>query len=204
MLENVLNDLKPNSKLLEILYLFDSSLRKIKNKDKFDKSKISFNLSMISKENIISHIKNLINNIIIRKDFAGNKKGERYADCDLYSGIMTIYEKTLFKKDISETKELLIDTIDEDNNYTMTLFMCLLHEVCSHLKLLIMEKALKSPNIINDPYDDYNELELENAESGGVMEYYISKDINKIKFLKFSFSPKKDLCNSSLWTGENF
>ena len=204
LLENVLEDLKPNSKLLEILYLLDSGSGKVKSNDNFDDSKISFNLSMISKENIISHIKNLIPNIIIRKDFAGNKKGERYADCDLYSGIMTIYEKTLFKKDISETKELLIDTIDEDNNYTMTLFMCLLHEVCSHLKLLIKEKTLKSPNIINDPYDDYNELELENAESGRVMEYYISKDINKIKFLKFSFSPKKDLCNSSLWTGENF
>ena len=117
---------------------------------------------------------------------------------------MTIYEKTLFKKDISETKELLIDTIDEDNNYTMTLFMCLLHEVCSHLKLLIKEKTLKSPNIINDPYDDYNELELESAESGRVMDYYISKDINKIKFLKFSFSPKKDLNNLDLWTDENF
>jgi len=36
------------------------------------------------------------------------------------------------------------------------------------------------------------------------MEYYICKDINKIKFLKFSFSPKKDLYNPYLWTDENF
>ena len=204
LLENVLEDLKPNSKLLEILYLLDSGSGKIKSKDNFEDSKTYFNLSMISKENIISHIKNLIPNIIIRKDFAGNKNTERYADRDLYSGIMTVYEKTLFKKDISETKELLINTLDEDNNYTMTLFMCLLHEVCSHLKLLIKEKTLKLPNIIKDQYDDYNELELESAESGRVMEYYISKDINKIKFLKFSFSQKKDLYNSNLWTDENF
>ena len=60
--------------------------------------------------------------------------------------------------------------------------MCLLHEVCSHLKLLKKEKTLKSKKIIKDPYDDYNELVLENAESGRVVEYYISKDINKIKF----------------------
>ena len=36
------------------------------------------------------------------------------------------------------------------------------------------------------------------------MEYYISEDINKIKFLKFSFSPKKVLYNPKLWTEENF
>ena len=204
LLENVLNDLKPNSKLLEILYLFDSGLGKIKNNDKFDNSKISFNLSMISKENIITHIKNLIPNIIIRKDFAENENSECYSEYDLYSGMITVYEKTLFKEDISEAKKLLIDMPDENNNYTMTIFMCLLKEVCSHLKLLIHDKALKLPNIINDPYDNYKELELESAERGRVMEYYISKDINKIKFLKFSFSPKKDLYNSSLWTGENF
>ena len=159
---------------------------------------------MISKDNIISHVKNLIPNIIIRKDEVINKNNERYADCDLYSGIMTVYEKTLFKKELFETKKLLIDDADENDNYTMTLFLSLLHELYSHLKLLIKEKTLKSPNIINDPYNDYNELELESAESGRVMEYYISQDINKIKFLKFSFSPKKDLYNPSLWTNENF
>ena len=204
LLENVLEGLKPNSKLLEILYLLDSGSGKIKSNDNFDDSKISFNLSMITKENIISHIKNLSPNMIIRKDIAGNENGERYAECDIYSGIMTVYETTLFKKDLLETKKLLIDMPDENDKYTMTIFMCLLHEVCSHLKLIIKEKTLKSPNIINDPYDDYNELELESAESGRVMEYYINKDINKIKFLKFSFSPKKDLYNSSLWTDENF
>ena len=65
-------------------------------------------------------------------------------------------------------------------------------------------KTIKSTNIINDPYDNYNELELDVAESGRTMEYYIIKDINKIKFLKFSFSPKKDLYNHTLWTDENF
>ena len=204
LLENVLNDLKPNSKLLEILYLFDSGLGKIKNNDKFDNSKISFNLSMISKENIITHIKNLIPNIIIRKDFSENENSECYSEYDLYSGMITVYEKTLFKEDISEAKKLLIDMPDENNNYTMTIFMCLLKEVCSHLKLLVNNKKLKLPNIINDPYDNYNELELENEEGESLIEYYISKDINKIKFLKFSFRSKKDLYNPSLWTDENF
>ena len=204
LLENVLDNLKPNSKLLEILYLVDSGSGKIKNNNKFDYSKIAFNLSMISKKNIISHIKNIIPNMIIRKNKARNRKTDPYAECDIYSGIMTVYEETLFKIDFLEAKKILIDEPDENDNYTITLFLCLLHELCSHLKLLIKEKTIKSPNIINDPYDNYNDLELERAESGRTMEYYISNDINKIKFLKFSFSPKKDLYNHNLWTDENF
>ena len=113
-------------------------------------------------------------------------------------------KELIFKKKLFETKKFLLDDRDENDSYTFTLFVCILHELCSQLKLFIKEKALKSPNIINDPYDDYNELELENGESGRIMEYYISQDINKIKFLKFSFSLKKDLYNHNLWTDENF
>jgi len=204
LLENILDNLKFNSKLLEILYLFYSGSGKNKYNNNKGNSKISFNLSMISKHNIISHIKNIIPNLIIRKNKATNRKSDPYAECDIYSGILSVYEKTLFKKELIETKKFLIDEPDKNDNYTISLFLCLLHEICSHLKLLIKEKTIKSPNIINDPYDNYNELELDMAESGRTMEYYISKDINKIKFLKFSFSPKKDLYNHTLWTDENF
>ena len=204
LLEDVLLNLKSNSKLLEILYLLDSGSGKNKKNKKFDNTKTSFNLSMISLNNIISHIKILIPNMIIRKNTASKKKFNPYAECDINSGIMTIYEETLFKNELSESKKFLIDNPDINDNYSITIFICLLHEICSHLKLIIKDKEINSPNIINDPYDNYNELSLEMAESGRIMEYYISKDINKIKFLKFSFSPKKDLYNHNLWTDENF
>ena len=204
LLVDVTDNLKPNSKLLEIFYLIDSGWGKIKNNNKIDDAKISFNLSMISKENIISHIKNKIPNIIIRKNKARNRKTEPYAEYDIYSGIMTIYEETLFKVELSEAKTILIDNPDENDNYTITIFLCLLQELCSLLKLLKKEKIIKSPNIINDPYDNYKELELERVEIGRTLEYYISNDINKIKFLKFSFSSKKDLYNHNLWIDENF
>jgi hypothetical protein len=201
LLEDVLLNLKYNSKLLEILYLLDSGSGKNKQ---FDNTKTSFNLSMISLNNIISHIKILIPNMILRKAKSLKKKSDPYAECDINSGIMTIYEETLFKKELSESKKILIDNPDINDNYSITIFICLLHEICSHLKLLIKDKEINSPNIINDPYDNYNKLSLKVAESGRIMEYYISKDINKIKFLKFSFSPKKDLYNQNLWTDENF
>ena len=204
LLENVLDNLKPNSKLLEILYFLDSGSGKIKNSNKTGDEKIVFNLSMISKENIISHIKNIIPNMIIRKDEARHKNKEPYAESDIYSGIITVYEKTLFKKNITQARKFLIDEPDQNNKYTITIFICLLHKLCSNLKLLIKDKKTKSPNVINDPYNNYKELELDMPESGRTMEYYISKDIMKIKFLKFSFSSKTDLYDHNLWTGENF
>ena len=47
--------------------------------------------------------------------------------------------------------------------------------------------TIKSINIINKSYDNdyYNEIILELAEKGEIMDYYICNDINKIKFLKF-------------------
>ena len=99
---------------------------------------------------------------------------------------MTIYEYTLFKNKLTETKKYLIESEDKDDKYTITIFLCLLHEICSHIKLVIKDKKLSSPNIIHDPYNQYNELRLERSESGRTLEYYINKYINKIKFLKFS------------------
>ena len=63
------------------------------------------------------------------------------------------------------------------------------------MKLIIKEKTIKLSNTINDPYDYYDELELDMAES---------KDIKKNKILKFLFSLKKSLYNYKLWTDENF
>ena len=202
LLKNVVGNLDVNSKLLEILYFIDSGVGKIrKNKKKWN-FKTSFTLSLISKENIISHIKNIIPNIIIRKDKSNQK--ECYANCDIYSGLMTIYEYTLLKKELSEAKKILIESEDKEDKYTIAIFLCLLHEICSHIKLVLKDKKITSPNIIHDPYNKYNDLRLERSESGRTLEYYISKDINKIKFLKFSFSPKSKLNDYKLWIDKDF
>ena len=204
LLKNVIDNLDINSKLIQILYLIDSGVGKIrKNKNKKWDFKTSFNLSLISKENIISHIKCIIPNIIIRKDRT-KKKLESYAECDIYSGLMTIYEYTIFKKELSETRKFLIESDDIDDKYTITIFLCLLHEICSHLKLVLKDKKINSPNVIHVPYNKYDELRLERTESERTLEYYISKDINKIKFLKFSFSPKSNLNNYKLWIDKDF
>ena len=98
----------------------------------------------------------------------------------------------------------LIESEDKEDKYTITIFLCLLHEICSHIKLVLKDKKLTSPNIIHDPYNKYNDLRLERSESGRTLEYYISRDINKIKFLKFSFSPKSKLNDYKLWIDKDF
>ena len=202
LLKNVVGNLDITSKLLEILYFFDSGVGKIRKNKKNWNFKTCFTLSLISKENIISHIKNIIPNIIIRKD--KSNKNELYADCDIYSGLMTIYEYTLFKNNLTETKKFLIESEDKEDKYTITIFLCLLHEICSHIKLVLIDKKLSSSNIIHDPHNKYNELRLERSENGRILEYYISRDITKIKFLKFSFSPKSKLIDYRLWIDKDF
>ena len=204
LLEDILDNLKPNSRLLEILYLIDSGTGNSRNNNKTDKTNIFLIFEMISKKNIITHIKSIFPNMIIRKNKARKKKITLYAESDIYSGIITIYEETLFNKKLDDAKKILIDEPDKNDQYTITLFICLLNKLCSHLKLIVREKAIKTPNIINDPYDNYQEIELEIGENGRAMEHYINNDIKKIKFLKFSFSSKTDLCNHYLWTDENF
>ena len=86
----------------------------------------------------------------------------------------------------------------------MSIYEILLHEICSKCKLELKNFAIESPNIINDPYNNYEELNLKEIEMGRVMEYYINKDIIKIKFLKFDFSSKSKLLKKELWINKNF
>ena len=206
-LNDVISNLNEDSKLLEILYLIDSGTGFITNRK--EKNKKAFNLTSISKKIIINHIKNIIPNIIIRKNKKDNIEktifySDAYAEFDIYSGLVIFYEETLFKMDIYTSKKRLIEEPDKDDKYVMSIYNILLHEICSHCKLELRNFTIESPNVINDPYNYYEELNLKKAEMGRVMEYYINKDIKKIKFLKFDFSSKTNLLKKELWINKTF
>ena len=202
LLEKVINNLTPKSSLLEILYFIDSGTAYSINKKQEGKS---FNLSMISKDNIKTHLNKIIPNIIVRKkknnEFT-SKNG--YAEYKVFSGITIIYEETLFQDKLKDIKKILSDGADNDNKYVIPIFLILLHEICSHSKLAARSLKIQSPNIFNNPHNNYKELKMNNAESGRILEFYISKDINQIKFLKFSFTSKSKLLDEKLWIDENF
>ena len=206
-LNEVISNLNEDSKLLEILYLIDSGTGFVTNRK--EENKKAFNLTSISKKSIINHIKNIIPNIIIRKNKKDNVEktifySDAYAEFDIYSGLIIFYEETLFKMEIDTAKKILIEDEDKYDKYVMSIYKVLLHEICSHCKLELRNFTIESPNIINDPYNNYEELKLKRGEMGRVMEYYINKDIKKIKFLKFDFSSKSKLLKKELWVNKNF
>ena len=155
----VISNLKNDSKLLEILYLIDSGTGEtINEKKKIDRT---FNLSLISKETIISHIKQIIPHMIVRKreKIKSIYFRDGYAEFDIFSGLIIFYEETLFHQEMEQTKILLLDNPDEKNIYVIPIFLILLHEICSHSKLELRNYLIQSPNIIRFNYHrEYNDL----------------------------------------------
>lgn len=75
--------------------------------------------------------------------------------------------------------------MNKEDKYVVSNFLLLLHEICSHSKLIMRELVNSSPEVINNPFNNYEELRLEKAESGRILEFYISSDIKQIKFFIF-------------------
>jgi len=203
LLEKVINNLTPKSSLLEILYFIDSGTAYSTNMKQEGKS---FNLSMTSKDNIIEHLNKVVPNIILRKKKNNEFTSKNCYDAEykFFPGIIIIYEEALFQDKLKEIKKILTDGADNDNKYVMPIFLILLHGICSHLKLATRSLKIQSPNIFNNPHNNYMELKMNNAEIGRILDFYISKDINQIKFLKFSFTSKSQLMDEKLWVDENF
>ena len=202
LINEVVGNLKTNSLLLEILYFMDSGFGTLRN----GKKNKSFNLSKLSKDDIISHVKNIIPNFIIRKEDKNSyyKSSKGYAEYDVVSGLLIFYEKELLGKSLPETRKILVEEKDSDDKYSLPIYLLLLREICSHSKLLQKKNKDVSPDLINYTHNKYNEIMLRVGEGGRIMEFYINNDIKKIKFLKFSFTPKKELLDKELWIGQNF
>ena len=204
LLEKIINNLHPKSSLLEILYFIESGTSHSANKKMEGKT---FNLSMISKNNIITHLKKIIPNIIIRKkknNELTSKTSCYYAEYNISSGVIIVYEEALFQDKLNDFKKILSEEADKDNKYVITIFLILLRKICSHLKLGGRGLKISSPNIFHNPHNGYYEKEMKNSEIEKILDFYISQDIDKIKFLQFSFTPKSKLLDENLWIDENF
>ena len=204
LLEKVINNLHPKSSLLEILYFIESGTSYSVNRKLEGKT---FNLLMTSKNNIIAHLKKIIPNIIIRKKKnieLTSKTSYCYAEYNNLSGIIIVYEEALFQDKLKDIKKMLSEEADKDNKYVITIFLILLREISSHLKLGGRGLIISSPNIFLNPHNGYYEKEMKNTEIRKIFDFYINQDIDKIKFLQFSFTPKSQLLEENLWIDENF
>ena len=73
-----------------------------------------------------------------------------------------------------------------------------------HAKIKKTTEGSESPNYFYNPHEDYGiTFHDYHGESGRVFEFYISPNIDKIRFLKYSLSPLQELKNVNLWVKEN-
>ena len=196
-MEKFIDKLDEESYLLEILYLIDSeaSSNRIYNNCRL------FQFSLLSLEQIKSHLKLLLPEVIIRYEDCPNKDSN--GSFIIEYGVVRVYEKELFKHVKENLNKCMLEE-DKEYKYSIPLIMLFFHECFGHGKLRIRFEGSESPNYLYNPYDNY-ELSYhdENGESGRLIEFYISSDMDTIRFLKYSMTPLPELSNVDLWVKPN-
>ena len=196
-MKNFVDNLTEDSYLLEIFYLIDSEA----SSNRIYKNCRVFKFSLLSLEQIKSHLKYLIPEVVIRF-----KKSEKYSSNGSYIfnfGLSRIFENEIF--DFGDNLDkYLIQEKDTDCRYTIPIIMVLIHECFCHGKIRLSREGSESPNYFYNPHDNYElSFHIENGESGRLFEFYISKNIDVIRFLKYSLEPLSNLLDINLWVGKN-
>ncbi len=196
-MEEFINKLDENSYLLEILYLIDSEA----SSNRIYKSCRIFQFSLLSLEQIKSHLKLLIPEVIIR--YKNSKKSDSNGSYIFHYGVTRIYENELYKFE-NNLDKYLIEEKDIYYRFSIPLIMILFHECFCHAKIKIKNEGSESPNYFYNPHKDYG-LTFHDyfGESGRIFEFYISPNIDKIRFLKYSLTPLPELGDVNLWVKEN-
>ena len=193
-----IEELNEDSYLLEILYLLDSDTAS----NRMFKNVRTFQLSLLSLSQIKEHLKLIIPDVVVRKFHSEFDRCN--ADYDPAYGILECFEGTLYDKDIDSLNSILIKNEDTLYQYSLPLIMVFFHELFGHAKHRLDNSHSKSPTHFYDPYAEYELLyHCYNGESGRIFEYYISDDIEIIKYLKFALFPNADLMDIKLWTASD-
>ena len=197
-LNNFISDINEESYLLEIIYLLDSDT----SNNRIYKNVRLFELSLLSIEQIKSHLHSIIPDVIIRK-FHSDKDESNGSYIYLF-GVMEIFEGTLYNLKQEELDFILVDNEDKECKYTLPLTMVFLHELIGHAKHRLDSYISLSPTHYYNPHDNYKLCyHCFLGESGRLFEFYISPNINIISYLKFSLSSNKELLSTKLWTAND-
>ena len=197
-LENFINNLNEESFIFEILFFIDSE---VSTNRQFKYCRM-FKLSMLSLAQIKQHLLLLIPKIMIIIDRP--KKDSSNATLLTDNGIISIYEGNLFKigKDLYDFN--IMNNKDDQVKYTIPIILLFLHECfcCSKIRKRFSE--IDSPSYFYNPYDDYKLVfHSDKGECGRLFEFYISPNIEVIKFLKYSYASMPELLNTEYWTSSN-
>ena len=196
-MENFVEILNEHSYLLEIFYFIDSEA----SNNIIYKNCRMFKFSLLSLEQIKLHLKLLIPEIIIRYKNTDKIKNIFYP---FNYGVVTIPEYEIFNLNEKDLDKCLINEEDINCKYSIPLIMYLFEKCfCQEINKSKSERN-EFPNYFYNPYDNYNPTQYNyNRGNGKIFEFYISSNIDKIRFLKFSLSPLKELFDINLWVKEN-
>ena len=196
-MNNFIDKLSEDSFLLEILYLIDSEA----SSNRIYKGCRLFKFSLLSLEQIKSHLRNLIPEVIIR--YKKSIKSGSNGSYIINYGLVRIFENEIIKSEIDLDK-YLINEKDIDCKYSIPIIMALIHECFFHGKIRLNEEGNESSNYIYNHHNDYElSYHTEGGESRRIFEFYISKNKNVIRFLKYSLQPLSELLEADLWVGKN-
>ena len=196
-MNNFINKLSEDSFLLEILYLIDSEA----SSNRIYKDCRLFKFSLLSLEQIKSHLRNLIPEVVIRYKTSINSGSN--ASYIINYGLVRIFENEIIKSEIDLDK-YLVNEKDIDCKYSIPIIMVLIHECFFHGKIRLSGEENESPNYFYNPHNDYElSYHTMNGESGRIFEFYISKNKDVIRFLKYSLQPLSELLEVDLWVGKN-
>ena len=196
-MNNFIDKLSEDSFLLEILYLIDSEA----SSNRIYKSCRLFKFSLLSLEQIKSHLKKLIPEVIIRykKPIRSDSNGSYIINY----GLIRIFENEIIKSEIDFDK-YLINEKDIDCKYSIPIIMVLIRDCFCHGKIRLSGEGNESPNYFYNPHNDYElSYHTGEGESGRLFEFYISKNKDVIRFLKYSLQPLSELLEADLWVGKN-
>ena len=228
MLQNIISDITEESRLFEAFMYFDSHIVQnilIKNtqtnyvyQDFFGQNIetnqteyiTEYGMSLMTVNEVKSHLMNLIPSIIIRIDSTLNLRG-------LYekkTKMMVINEYQIFGA-LTDSDKLNIN--HEPDYYAVPISMIILHEMLGHAKLRYMQEIDSSPLALRDSKNDFklqklikkvkldfsHEIVVNKGETGRVLEHYISEDKNFILLLKKK-SFNTEIIKAKYWTGKNF
>ena len=197
-LEDFTNNLNEDSFILEILFLIDSEV----SINRIFKNCTMFKLSMLSLKQIKQHLFLLIPKIVINYDSAEKDSSNGSFLPDV--GVFRIYEGALFNKRKNQRDLNIMKFRDDTVKYTIPIIMLFLHECFCHAKIRNRHSEIDSPSYFYNPYDDYTLLfHCDKGECGRLFEFYISPNIEVIKFLKYSYVSMPELLNSEYWTSKN-
>ena len=197
-LENFINNLNEESFIFEILFFIDSE---VSTNRQFKYCRM-LKLSMLSLAQIKQHLLLLIPKIMIIIDRP--KKDSSINSLITDNEIISIYEGNLFKigKDLSDFN--IMNHKDEQVKYTIPIIMHFLHECFCCFKNRQRISEIDSPSYFYNPYDDYKLIfHSDKGECGRLFEFYISPNIEVIKFLKYSYASMPELLNTEYWTSPN-